>query len=73
MLTKNNFNKTDLKINYNKLKEIFNKTSSINKSYDMNNFTINEHNLNNNILNGSLPLIKNLSNYIAAQLIKEYL
>ena len=59
MLTKNNFNKTDLKINYNKLKEIFNKTSNINKSYDMNNFTINDHNLNNNILNGSLPLIKN--------------
>jgi CRP-like cAMP-binding protein len=59
MLTKNNLNKTNLKINYNKLKEIFNKTSSINKSYDMNSFTINEHKLNSNILNGSLPLIKN--------------
>ena len=59
MLTKNNFNKNDLKINYDKLKEIFNKTSSINKSYEMNSFTINDHNLNNNIINGSLPLIKN--------------
>jgi hypothetical protein len=59
MLTKNSFNKTGSKINYDKLKEIFNKTSSINKSYDMNSFTMNEHNLNNNLLNGSLPLIKN--------------
>ena len=61
MLTKNSFNKTGSKINYDKLKEIFNKTSSINKSYDMNSFTMNEHNLNNNLLNGSLPLIKNSS------------
>ena len=61
MLTKNSFNKTNLIINYDKLKEIFNKTSTINKSYDMNSFSINENNLNNNILNGSLPLIKNNS------------
>ena len=61
MTIKNNFNKNDLKINYDKLKEIFNKTLSVNKSYDMNNFTINEHNLKNSILNGSLPLIKSNS------------
>ena len=46
LYTNNNFNKTNIKINYNKLKEIFNKNSNINKLKFENN------------LRTSLPLIK---------------
>ena len=54
--SKNNFNKNNtIQINYNKIKEIFNKTSKNNQSLDNN---INSSNNASNNLRSSLPIIK---------------
>ena len=60
-LIKNNFNKNNLKINYFKLKEIFNKTSYINKNNDLNSTNTGSR-INNNSLN-NLPIIKSKKLY----------
>jgi len=63
---KNSFNKTNIKINYSKLKEIFTKTSYVNKSLDSNNLNYNSKNNGQKVnynLKDSLPFIKTQKSY----------